>query len=157
MLGKHPLAVRVVGLAVDEVEGDQTARKPQRRLDGVGQSLPRTGLDRQPVDHDLDRVLLLLVELRRLGERVDLAVDPDPGVALALQLAEQVEVLPLAAPDDRREDLEPGPGLQLEDPVNDLLRRLPGDGLAALRAVWPTDAGVQQAQVVVDLSDRADR
>ena len=48
-------------------------------------------------------------------------------------------------------------GSQREDAVDDLLRRLLGDRLAALGAVRPAGAGVEQAQVVVDLGDGADR
>ena len=90
------------------------------------------------------------------AQRHHLAVDPGPREALALQLAEQVGVLPLAAPDDRREHLEAGALGQLEQPVDDLLRGLPRDRLAAHRAVRAAGAGPEQAQVVVDLGDRAD-
>ena len=93
------------------------------------------GLDREPVDDRLDGVLLLLLQLRRLGERVDDAVDPDAGEALGLQVGEQVDVLALALADDRREHLEPGALGHLQDAVDDLLRRLLGDRLAADRAV----------------------
>ena len=87
----------------------------------------------------------------------DLAVDPGPREALALQLLEQVGVLALAAADHRREHLVPGALRQLEQPVDDLLRALPGDRLAADRAVRRPGAGEQQPQVVVDLGDGADR
>jgi hypothetical protein len=39
-------------------------------------------------------VLDLLLQLGRLGERDDLAVDPGPGEPLGLQLGEQVDILP---------------------------------------------------------------
>ena len=68
------------------------------------------GRRRQPVDHRLDGVLLLLLQLRRLGQRVHGAVDPDPRVALGLQIGEQVEVLALALADHRGQHLEPGAG-----------------------------------------------
>ena len=135
----------------------QPAGEAERGLDRVGEPALGAGLGREPVDDDLDRVLLLLVERRRLGQRVGLAVDPDPGEALGLELAEEVDVLPLAAADHRGEHLEAGALLELHDPVDDLLRGLPGDRLAAGRAVRPAGAGVEQAEVVVDLGDRADR
>ena len=99
----------VLGVEVDEVDDEHAAGQPERGLDRVGEpALGVDGLDDEPVDDDLDGVLVLLLQLRRLGERDDLAVDPGPGVALGLQLAEQVDVLALAAADDRREHLEAG-------------------------------------------------
>src|SRR5690606_37120666 len=65
--------------------------------------------------------------------------------------------LALAAADERREHLEPRALLELEDPVDDLLRGLPGDRLPALWAVRPAGPRVEQTQVVVDLGDGADR
>src|SRR4029079_7427576 len=97
-----------------------------------------------------------LVERGRLVEAVGLAVDARPAEALLLELAEQLDVLTLAAPDDGCEDLEATTLLEREDPVDDLLRRLPLDRGAARRAVGAAGAGVEQAEVVVDLGDRAD-
>ncbi len=114
------------------------------------------GLGRQPVDDHLDRVLLLLVELGRVGELMGLAVDPGPAEALGLQLPEQLDVLTLAAADHRRQHLEPGALVVGHDPVDDLLRGLALDRGAADRAVRTAGAGVEQAKVVVDLGDRAD-
>ena len=76
--------------------------------------------------------------------------------ALGLELAEQVDVLALAAADHRREHLEAGALLEGQHPVDDLLRRLPRDRRAAGRAVRAAGAGVEQPEVVVDLGDRAD-
>ena len=83
-------------------------------------------LDAEPVDHHLDGVLLLLLQLRRLGQRVHHAVDPGPRVALGLQLGEEVDVLALAAADHRRQHHEPGALGHREHPVDDLLRGLLG-------------------------------
>ena len=133
--------------------------RPERGLDGVGEATLGPGvvaLGDEAVDHDVDGVLDLLLELGRLGQRHDLAVDPGPREALALELGEQVDVLALAGPHDRCEHLEPGLLGQLEQPVDDLLRALPGDRLAADRAVRSPGAREQQAEVVVDLGDGAD-
>ena len=73
------------------------------------------------------------------------------------EVLEQRLVLALAAADHRREHLEPGAVGQLEDAVDDLLRRLALQAGAVVGAVLDADARVQQAQVVVDLGDRADR
>ena len=86
VLGERALAVRVVLGEVDEVEDDEAAGQPERGLHRVGEPPLGALLDRQPVDDHLDGVLLLLLQLRRLGQRVHDAVDPDPGVALGLQV-----------------------------------------------------------------------
>ncbi|GAB4002556.1 hypothetical protein GCM10029992_41100 [Glycomyces albus] len=101
-------------------------------------------------------MLLLLLEPRDLAEGVDDAVDPGTGVALLLEVGEQVDEFALAPADDRGEDLEAGALGQGHDLVGDLLGALAADGLAAGRAVRHADAGVQQPQVVVDLGDGAD-
>jgi hypothetical protein len=64
---------------------------------------------------------------------------------------------PLPGDDDRRQHRELGALRLLEDLVDHLLRRLLADLLAALRAVLHADGGVEHAQVVVDLGDRAHR
>ena len=79
------------------------------------------------------------------------------GEPLRLELTEEVGVLALALADDRSEHLESGALLELEDAVDDLLRGLAGDGTTTDRAVRSTGAGVEEAEVVVDLGDRADR
>ena len=81
-LGEAALPVLVVVGQVDELEHDQPVGEPQRRLHRVGEPLLRAGLHRQPVDHHGDVVLLLLLELRRIGELVDRAVDEHARVAL---------------------------------------------------------------------------
>ncbi len=162
VLGVHPLPVRVVFRQVHEVEQHHAAGQRQRRLHRVGQPPPGVRLDRQPVHHHLDGVLLVLLQRGQPGavrahavQPDDRAVHPGPGVALDLQLPEQLGVLPLAPADDRGQHLEPGPLVELQHPVHDLLRGLPGDRPPADRAVWLAHPGVQQPQVVVDLGDRA--
>ncbi len=157
MLGEHPLPVRVIVGQVHEIQQHHATGQAQRRLHRVGQPPPGVGLDRQPVHHHLDGVLLVLVQGRRVVQPDDGAVDPGPGVALELQLAEQFGVLTLTAPDHRRQHLEPGPLLQLQHPVHDLLRRLPRDRPPAHRAMRPPHPRIQQPQVVIHLRDRAHR
>ena len=119
--------------------------------------LPQVGLHHEAVDHDLDRVLELLVEGDLLLEQPLLAVDLDAREAVAAELVEHVAELALAAADDRRVDREPRALRQREHLLDDLVEALAGDRPAADRAVRPPDTRVQQAQVVVDLGHRADR
>ena len=113
-------------------------------------------LHHEPVDDDLDRVLELLVERGRLLEQVLLAVDLDAREALVAELLEELAVLALAVAHDRRVDGEARPLRQREDLLDDRVDRLAGDRPPADRAVRVPDARVEQAQVVVDLGDRAD-
>ena len=91
----------------------------------------------------------------RIGQRVGLAIDAGSREALALQLPEEVDVLALATADDRRQYLEPHALVERQDPVDDLLRRLPRDRRTAHGAMRAARAGEQQSQVVIDLGDRA--
>src|SRR6476469_7614389 len=77
--------------------------------------------------------------------------------ALRLQLGEEIDELALATLHDGGEHLEAGAVLERQQLVDDLLRGLSGDRLAADRAVRTTGAGEEQAEVVVDLGDGADR
>jgi hypothetical protein len=156
MLGEHPLALRVVLGQVDELEGEQAVGELQGGLDRVGQPLLRGRLHRQPVDHHFDGVFFLLLEARRLGQRVNDTVDSHAGETLRLQVVEQLAVFALAAANQRRKHLEAHTFVELEDPVDDLLRGLPGNRPPADRTVRVADAGVEQPQVVVDLGDGAD-
>ena len=75
----------------------------------------------------------------------------------AAQLLEEVPVLALARPHDRRVDREPRPLRERQHLLDDLLGGLAGDLAPARRAVRPADPRVEEAQIVVDLGDRADR
>ena len=156
-LGEPPLTVRVVVGQVHEVQHDEAVCQPQRRLHRVRQPLLGRALHREPVHHDRDVVLLLLLQRRGIRQGVDRAVDQHAGVALRLQRGEQVDELALARADHRGEHLEATALRHGQHLVHDLLRRLLLDDVPAHRAVRHAGAGVQQAQVVVDLGDRPDR
>ncbi len=129
----------------------------QRCLERIGEPAIDAVALHEPIDDDLDRVHLVAGQVGLVGQLVDLAVDPGTSEALRRQIGEQRVVGALAAAHDRCEHLEARAVGQLEDAIDDLLRGLTRDHRAVVRAVRHTDAGVQQAQVVVDLGDRADR
>ena len=110
----------------------------------------------EPVDDHGDVVLELLVELDVLLELAHLAVDLDAGEAVGAELLEELAVLALAPAHDRRDHAEARARLELAHLVDDLLHALSRDGPPAVGAVRVADAGVEQAQVVVDLGDGAD-
>ena len=144
LLGEALLAVRVVVLAVDELQHHDAVGEAQRGLDRVGEPLLGRRLDGEPVDDHLDVVLLLLLQLGRVGQRMHHAVDPDAAVALRVELVEQVDELTLAGAHHRREHLEPGALVHRQHLVDDLLRGLLGDPLTADRAVRGAGARVEQ-------------
>ena len=111
----------------------------------------------EPVDDDLDAVLVLLVELDLLIEVAELAVDADADEAGLLRAGQELLVLALAVLDERRHEHHPRPLRQPVDLVDHLLDRLALDLAAADGAVHAADAGEEQPQVVVDLGDGADR
>jgi hypothetical protein len=146
----RPVHDQDLGRAAGQLEGG---------LDGLGQSLANAVPADQAVDHDFDGVDLVAGQgdIGALGELDRDAVHPDAGESLLGQIVQQGAVLALAPPHHRGQHLELGALGQLEDPVDDLLRCLARHRPTAGGAVRVADAGVQQAQVVVDLGDGAHR
>ena len=147
-LAGHALGVVAVG---QQVDAHLAGREARGRLHGLGDAPQARLADDDAVHHDLDRVLELLVELYLLIELAHLAVDAHAREALAAQVVEQLGVLALAAEDHRREHERAAPLAGSEDLVGHLVGRLALDDASALRAVRRAHAGVEQAQVVVDL------
>ena len=152
-------AVRVGGdlTALHVLDVDEALGPRHRRLDAVGQALAQVVAHHQAVDHDRDVVLVLLVEDDVLLEPAQLAVHLHAREALGAQLLEELAVLALAPPHHRRQHHELGALGQRHHLVDDLLGRLRLDRAAAVVAVRMAHPGPQQAQVVVDLGDRAHR
>ena len=114
------------------------------------------GLHRQAVDHHLDVVLQLLVEGGDVADLVELAVDPHALEAALLQVEQLLLVFALAAARDRRQQVDAGALRQGQNPIDHLADGLAFDRQAGRRRIGDADAREQQAQVVVDLRDRAD-
>ena len=151
---------RRVALAGDELDLGDAIGEPERGLERIGEPPLETLPQHQPIDDDLDLVLLVsrqsLVALEELVDLHGLAVDPGAHVPLSGQILEQRVVLALAAANDRRQHLEPGALGELQDAVDDLLRGLALEPGPVVGAVLHADPGVEQTEVVVDLGDRAD-
>jgi hypothetical protein len=127
----------------------------QRQLDRLRQPRAHLGLEHQPVDHHLDVVPHLPVQRDPLPQRHNLAIHPRPHKPLFEEVLKQVLMLSLLLPDQRRQQRALRPRGQFRDPCNNLLRRLGGDRPATLGAMPLPDPGIQHAQVVVNLRDRA--
>jgi len=166
-LGQRSAAVRARVVRGEDLLGavrhrddDDPARHARRRLDRVRQPLAvllvAGRLGHQPIDHDFDRVLLLLVELGRVVQVHERPVDPGAQEALLDHLGHLLLVFALLARNVGGQDREACAGLKTEGSVHHFLDRLGLDRPAALGAVGLADRGVEEPQVVVDLGDRAD-
>ena len=150
----HTLGVRAVG----EQEHAHLARRELGcLLHGLGDAPERVLADDDAVDHDLDRVLELLVEPDLVIELADLAVDAHAREALGLEVLEELRVLALATHDHRRQHEGATPLSRREHLVGHLVGGLALDDATALRAVRRAHAREEQTQVVVYLGDRAHR
>ncbi len=142
---------------VDIVDLHEAVGEPEGRLERVRESAEHVGRGDEPVDHHRDVVLDLLLQHRWLVEPDHLAVDHCTRVALRREVAEEIDELALLLRDDGAQHLVAGAVGQLHELVGDLLNGLPLDALAADGTVRNADARPEQAHVVVDLGDRADR
>ena len=106
VLAEDSFALRITLVKVDEIENDEPATQLESRFDRVGEPAPGVRLHGEPVDDDLDRVLLLLLQGRHLVKADHRAVDTHAGEPLGLELSKQLAVLTLAFAHDRGEDLE---------------------------------------------------
>ena len=129
----------------------------QRRFHRAGHPLVQVRPADQAVDHDLDRVRRVPVQLRRIVEGVDAAVHAHPHESRLDRVLEHGTVLSLAAAHHGRQQNDPRTRRQGSDGVDDLVGRPLADGRSALRAVRAAGAGEQEPQVVVDLGHGADR
>ena len=154
LLGKN------VVLAAHDRDRDQTAGQLQRGGDGLFQAGGDPLLDQQAIDHDLNGVILALVENRRFVERNEFAIDARADVAVLRELLQLLAIGAFAPANDGRQDHDAVVGLAeiaVQDGLDDLLAGLARDGLAAIRAMRNADRAVDHAQVVVNLRDGADR
>jgi hypothetical protein len=140
---------------VHELHVDQTLGQGHGCLHGVGQPLAEVVPLHQAVHHHGDVVLVLLVEHDLLLEPAQLPVDLHAGEALPPQLIEELRVFPFSPADHRRQHHELGALLERHHLVHDLLGGLCLDRTPAVVAVRVPHPGPQEAQVVVDLGDRA--
>jgi hypothetical protein len=127
----------------------------QRGFDRFREALAHVLAHLQAVDHDIDGVLDVLVQLRQRVDVHHLAVEPHAHEAARAQFGNQFDLLALALAHHRRKDGHPGLFRQGEHGIDHLRHALRGQRLAMLRAVRRADAGEHQAQVVVDFGDRA--
>ncbi|MND56580.1 hypothetical protein D3C80_476890 [compost metagenome] len=144
---------RLVGKFCDR----ETVGQLQRGFKTVCQSCTNIRTDDQTVDHDIDIVLIFLVEGRHIGDFIELAVDFHALKALLHQFCEFLLVLALTAADQRREDVKARAFLEVKHAVDHLADRLAFDRQTGGGRIGNTDARKKQTHIVVDFGDSADR
>ena len=115
-LRKHHIAL--AGLVGDD---EATLALLEAGLHGVGQPTADIGLEDQPVDHQLNVVLALLVEVDLLLELPQPAVDASPGEAPLLGIQNEILVLAFAVLDQGSQQDDLGALFAAEDLLDDLL------------------------------------
>ena len=142
--------------ALDRDE-EPTLARFQRELDALGDAAFDAFFVDDAVDDDIEVVRFAAVERDLVAEVDDGAVDAGADEAFPAHAFELELQLPLSRARDRREHAEASALGHRQDAVDDLLHRLRLDALATVGAVRDADAREQEAQVVGDLGDGADR
>ncbi|MGY3264573.1 hypothetical protein ACVWZN_000646 [Lysobacter sp. HA35] len=127
-----------------------------RRFERFGEALLQVFARTEAIDHRFDRVLTAQRQLRHLVDLVQHAVDAHAHETLCAQLVEDLRVLALALANDGRQQHVALLGIERDGLVDHLADRLRFEREAVVGAARDADACEQQAQVVVDLGDRAD-
>ena len=156
---------KLLAAAIERLHDGAAVGYAQRGFERFGQPLARPGRHLDPVDHHVDRMLLVARQLRRLAavelddaRLAALGAQPHAHEALRLQIGEQLHMLALAVGQHRRQQHQPRALGQRQHAVDHLR-----DGLRfqrVFRVIWAigrAGARVQQPQIVVDLGDRAHR
>ncbi|MNG04399.1 hypothetical protein D3C84_875250 [compost metagenome] len=110
----------------------------------------------EAVDHDVDRVLFLFIQLRQFVQFAEPAVDPGPDKALGAQFFEDRQVFAFSLADHRGQQHQLAAFGLGQDQVDHLADGLGFQWNVVIRAARNTGAGVKQAQIVVDFGDGAD-
>ncbi len=154
VLGREQMRRRI--LHIQRLHRDHAVAQLQRGFKAFGQALLDVLARTEAIDHRFDGVLLAQRQRRHRIDFMQLAVHAHAHITLCAQLVEDLGVLALALADHRGQQHVALLGVQGEHMVNHLADGLRFQRVAVVRAARAADPGVQQAQIVVDLGDRAD-
>ena len=126
-------------------------------LHAAGDTAAAVGPDGHAVDDHFDAMLPPPVDLRRLVERVGLAVDPHADVSAGPHFFPEGFVLLADLDFQRGHEIKPRARRPLHDLVDDLVGRLRADRQVAAGTVRLAESRDDDPQVIVNLGDRADR
>jgi len=102
-------------------------------------------------------MLFILLQLNFFFQQTHFPVHPHPHIAILGQGFQDFGMFSLAASDHGGKNEDFTALGKLEDCIYHLLHRLLTDGNAASRTIGAADAGVKQAQIVIDFCDRSHR
>ena len=139
------------------IDGHRSFALPHRFAQRGEQTLAQGIPDGHTVDHQVDRMDLVPVELHTGGELPDLAVDTGIEITLLDQAFEQLPVVTLAPLDDRGRHSDLASVELFENQLDDLFVRIVDHLLARHGRIGPRRPRVKQAQEVVDLGHGAHR
>ena len=100
------LAVGSHGSLTDDLNLDLTFTFPERQLHALRDALTVTRAHDDPIHHQLDAVLELLAQLRRLFQPAQVSIDPRPREASGGVFSKQLTELALAMLHQGRKDLQ---------------------------------------------------
>ena len=128
-----------------------------RLLNRLGDTAQRVLTDHDAIDHDLDIVLELLVQIDRIVERAHFTVDTHAAKALGAKVLKQFGVLAFSPAHHRCQHKRAAALPRRQDLVGNLVGRLTLNDAAAFGAVRGAHTGEQQAQIVINLGYGANR
>ena len=134
-----------------------TVRQCRRLLNGLGNAAQGVLSNHDTVDHDLNVVFELLVQVNRVVKRAHLAVDAHTAKALRTQVLKQLGIFALASTNHRRQHKRATALPRRQHLIGDLIGRLALNDTTALRTVRRSHASKQQTQIVVNLGYGAHR
>ena len=128
-----------------------------RLLNRLGDTAQRILTDHDAIDHDLDIVLELLVQIDRIVERAHFTVDTHAAKALGAKVLKQFGVLAFSPAHHRCQHKRAAALPRRQDLVGNLVGRLTLNDAAAFGTVRGAHTGEQQAQIVINLGYGANR
>ena len=152
------LPIGFLGFLIDQMAHHAAIGKLRRRFNRFGNAARRRRLQHHAVDHDVDRVLELFIELDRLAfQALHHAVDAHAREAFFLQVGKDFRVLALASNHDGRQNERLLTLAERKNLVGYLVGGARLDFAPAFRTMRRAHAREQKAQVVVDFRRGAHR
>ena len=151
--GMHGVCLLPCGGLVRLVQHKAALAIAQGQLNRIRQTPANALLVHQAVNHQINGVLLVLVQRGHIVQRIELAVDAHTGKAFGLELFELVLMRALLKFHQRGHDHELGALRQGHDIANDFICRAGLDGPPALGAIHAPKPGKKYAQKIVNFRD----